>query len=266
MGEVGRGHEGFADEEGADAGGGHALDVRLGFDAGLGDEDLLVFDELGEADGRGEVGGEGAEVAVVDAQEGVGAEGEADGGADAEEGVHFVDFDEGGEAEFGGEDLEVDHEGVGEDFGDEEDGVGAGGFGFVDLVGVDDEVFAEDGKGDGGLDLGDVFEFSVKVLFIGENGESIGAGGVIGLRDGDGVEVFDEGAGGRRGFFDFRDDVDEAIGLFGEGGEEVAWGGGVGGALLEFGEGDGGFGGGDLGLFCLDDLLQDIGDGHRVIS
>jgi hypothetical protein len=29
-------------------------------------------------------------------------------------------------------------------------------------------------------------------------------------------------------------------------------------------EGEGGFGGGDLGLFCLDDLLQDIGDGHRV--
>ena len=101
------------------------MDVGLGFDAGLGDEDLFVFDEFGEAEGGVEVGVEGFEVAVVDAEEAVGAHGDSDDGADAEEAVEFVDFDEGGEAEFGGEDLQVEDHGVGEDFGDEEDGVGA---------------------------------------------------------------------------------------------------------------------------------------------
>jgi len=61
------------------------------------------------------------------------------------EAVHLVDFDEGGEMQFGGENLQVDHHGVGEDFGDE-DGIGPAA-GFVDLIGVDDEVFAENGRG-----------------------------------------------------------------------------------------------------------------------
>ena len=67
------------------AGGGHMLDVRFVFDARLGDEDLLVFDEFRQANRRGKVGGEGAQVAVVDAQKRVAAHGDADDGADAQQ-------------------------------------------------------------------------------------------------------------------------------------------------------------------------------------
>jgi len=42
-----------------------------------------------------------------------------------------------------------------EAFGDEEDGVGLDCAGLGDLVGVDDEVFAEDGEFDGLFDLVD---------------------------------------------------------------------------------------------------------------
>lgn len=57
-----------------------------------------------------------------------------------------MDFEEGGHVE--GADLcdEVGDLAVGEAFGDEEDGVGVDGSGLGDLVGLDDEVLAEDGE------------------------------------------------------------------------------------------------------------------------
>ncbi len=42
---------------------------------------------------------------------------------------------------------EISDLGVVETFGDEEDGVGFDGPGLGDLVGMDDEIFAEDGEG-----------------------------------------------------------------------------------------------------------------------
>lgn len=172
-------HEVLADEDDGDASAAEASEVGGGADAGFADEEAWVVDEFGEPEGVGEVDAHGGEVAVVDAEEGVGGVGEADVGLDAEEFVEPVDFEEDGHAELLGEDEEVDEVGLAEAFGDEEDGIGAGGAALVDLPGVEDEVFAEDGEGDGVADASDEGEVAGKERRIGEAGDRRGAVGVI---------------------------------------------------------------------------------------
>ena len=76
-----RAHEGFADEDGADAGGADAADVLRGLDAAFADADDVVGDFLGQFLGGGEIDLEGFQVAVVDADE---------VGAEFERAVHFA--------------------------------------------------------------------------------------------------------------------------------------------------------------------------------
>lgn len=201
-------HEGFSDEDGAHTCVSEFCDVLGGCDAAFADEDSAIFDELGQSEGVSEIGFEGAQVPVVDTEEAILLMGEADDVvADADEVLHVMHFEEDCEVEFDGEDLEVDDLGGIEAFGDEEDGVGACGASFIDLVGIDDEVFAEDGQVDDLADGLEVFEFSLEVLFVGKHAEGIGAGGGIGFCDEDGVEVlaYEACAGG--GLFYFGDEV-----------------------------------------------------------
>ena len=188
-----------------------------------------------------EVGGHGAEVAIVDAEQAVAGVGEADVGADAEQGVDVVDFDEGGELQLGGEDEQVDELALGETICDEEDGVGAVDAGFVELIGVDDEILAEDGEWDFGADLLEVGQFALEVFPIGETTDGDGAGVVVLAGDGDGVEVFADESGGGAGLFDFGDDVDVGV-LGGDGFEEVTGPGALFCLIDEGIDGDGGFG------------------------
>lgn len=107
---------------------------------------------------------------------------------DAEVVFGVVELEERGHVEFVGEDEEVDEFGEVEALADEEDGVGAGGAGFVDLVLVEDEVFAEDGECGGVFDALDVGEVSGEEAFVGEAGDGGGAGVLVGGGDGGGVE------------------------------------------------------------------------------
>src|SRR6185295_1644582 len=156
-------HEGFADEEGAGAGAAEAAGVGGGADARFDDAGLGAAEEREEAFGGGEVHLEGAEVAVVDADQG--------GAVDALELLFIVDLDEGAQVEGGGEVEAADEEVAVEGGGDEEDEVGAGGAGLEELVLVDDEVLAEDGDVDGGADSAEVIERAAEAGAVGEDGD-----------------------------------------------------------------------------------------------
>ena len=60
---------------------------------------------------------------------------------------------------------------VGERSDDEQDGVGAGGAGFENLEGIEDEVLAQAGNGDGCGSEGEILERALEELFVGEHGE-----------------------------------------------------------------------------------------------
>jgi len=238
-------HEGFADEDGVGTGVEDALGVVHGLDAGLGDEEDGLGDLFGESFGGGEIDGEGFEVAVVDADE---------VGAEFEGAFHFgevVDLDEDIELEGLGDVVEVAEGVVVEAGDDEEDGVGAGDDGFVDLDLVDDEVLTQQRDGGALGDAGEVGEGALEEFFVGEDGH--GAGATVDVHAGlfEGIEVGVDDAGGGGGLFDFGDDA-ELVGTAVEGGAEAAELVALEGGGAEFrGAGEEGF---HLGAFVGDDF------------
>lgn len=165
---VGGAHEVFADECDVEAGVTEGLEVLAGFDSRFGDEVDVWWDAWFEFDGVVEVGGHGGEVSVVDAEEDAFVWGGFEDGEDALKVCLGVDFEEGGHVEFVDLFDERGDLGVCEALGDEEDGVGLDGAGLGDLVGVDDEVFAEDWEIDGLFDLGDEVWVASEELLVGE--------------------------------------------------------------------------------------------------
>ena len=119
-----------------------------------------------------------------------------------------MDFDEDVELEGPCGVVEVLESVVVEAGDDEEDGIGAGDDGFVDLDFMDHEVFAE--KRDGGAlgDLGEVGEGALEEFFVGEDGHAAGAAVDVHAGLFEGIEVWIDDAGGGGGFFDFSDDTE----------------------------------------------------------
>ncbi len=160
----------FADEEVVDAGVAQAGDVVGSFDAALGDDRAAGRDQGGQALGDREVGAQRAEVAVVDADQ---------GGVAPQRAVELgfvVYLDEDFEAQRAGLGGELGQLSAGESGGDEKDAVRTCEAGFDDLVGIQDEVLAEDGqrnRGACGLQVG---EGALELGVLGENGEAGGAG------------------------------------------------------------------------------------------
>jgi len=89
-----------------------------------------------------------------------------------------VDLEEDPEVVLGGAVEALCEGGIIQAFGDEEDGVCAEGAGLGDLIGVDDEVFAEDGEGGVWFDAGDEGGVACEVFFVCEarNGRCAGHG------------------------------------------------------------------------------------------
>lgn len=162
----------------------------------------MVGDFFGELFGGGEVGGEGFEVAVINADE---------VGSEVEGGFHFgevVDFDEDVELDFFGDFVEFGELVFFEGGDDEEDGVSAGDAGFVDLAFVAGEVFTEEGDGGDFRDVDEVGEVALEVFFIGEDGHAGGSAVDVSFGLAEGVEIGIDDAGGGGGFFDFGDDAE----------------------------------------------------------
>ena len=103
--------------------------------------------------------------------------------ADAHQVVEVVHLDQAGHVQLGGQDLQVDQLAGLEALGDQQDRIGAGGAGLVDLPGVDDEILAQDGQLHRVADRLDVLELALEILLVGQDAEGVGAGGFVGLGD-----------------------------------------------------------------------------------
>lgn len=194
------------------------MEIVVGADAGLADEDRAVWDLVGQCDGVADVGVHPRQVAVVDAQEtrcwGCGL----DNGEDPAEVLGRVDLDKGRHPLIMGYIDAYFQEGGVETLGDEKDGVGAGGTAFEDLPRVDDEVFAEDWEVGGVFDGIEERELAAEGGLVceatdgGRSGVGVGPGdaGWVEARAGVGVGrvVFgsDEAGGGALAF-DLGDDA-----------------------------------------------------------
>lgn len=180
-------------------------------DAAFADGDDVAGKLRDEALAEGEVGFEDGEVAVVDAD---------DGGAVGDGAFEFgfvMNFEQRVEASGVGGGMEDADFVIGEGANDDEDGAGAGFAGLEHLDRVDHEILAEAGARGGrvaevGGDAAEVVERAAEVFFVGEDGEGVGAGGLValGLLEGGGAG-FDV-AGGRRAALDFGDDGEGAVG------------------------------------------------------
>ena len=89
-------------------------------------------------------------------------------GTNGEEGFNVVDFEERGHLEFGGEDEKVDEAMNFEALSDEKNGIGTGGTCFVDLIFVDDEIFAKYGEVYRGSDLLNIGKVALEIGLVGE--------------------------------------------------------------------------------------------------
>ena len=112
---------------------------------------------------------EGGEIAVVDAdQVRAGIDGDVEFAA-------VVNFDESAEAIARGGLAEVANLARGEDGGDQQDGIGAVCRGLQDLRGVDGEILAQDGEGDGGAGGFEIGQAALEKCLVGEHAESAAA-------------------------------------------------------------------------------------------
>ena len=127
--------------------------------------------------------------------------------------------------------AQVAERGVGVGGDDEQNGVGANGAGFEDLKRVEDEVLAQAGNVDDVGRLLEVGERALKELFVGEDRQRGGAGGLEGAGQGCGIKVAADEPFGGRGFFDFGDDRGPVDGGGTKSGGKAAGGMGGGSAL-----------------------------------
>ena len=105
------------------------------------------------------------------------------------------------------------HLGIGERGGDQQNGVGAMGARFDDLVLVDREVLAQAGKRDGfRCDL-EVAQSALKIRLVGEYGKRRRAAGRIARGEPRNIEFGADQPFGGRGFLDFGDDGRAGLGF-----------------------------------------------------
>ena len=159
----------FADQERGVTGVQQTMDVDGRVDAAFGD-----FQDVGghhgcEIEGGFEPHFEGAEIAVVDAD---------DLRAGVERCAEFfrvVDFHERVHSILPGQLAEVAHFACGEDGGDQEDGVSSVGCGFDDVERRNGEVFSDGGQCDSGTRSGEIVETALEKVAVGEDREGGGS-------------------------------------------------------------------------------------------
>ena len=199
-------HEGFADEETAEAGGTQAADGFGVGDAAFGNKErgcrsVGGFAQLpGYPEGVFYIGDEGAEVAVVDTHH-------VDLLIYIGEFRRAVDFEQYLQPEFvglGGEGATLLRTEAG---GNEQHCIGTYNAGLQKLILVDDEVFTQDRDVDQRACCTDVTQSSAEELFIREDGESGSSGCFISRRDEVGLCTFLDPALGRGTAFELGNDA-----------------------------------------------------------
>lgn len=200
-GDIATPHKAFADKDGIAAAGKNPARVGSGFEAAFADEDHVVRDLLAECFCGGNIDFEGRQIAVVNTEEAC---------ASIESALELLPtmyFHQGIDLTRFGDFQQVLERRLLEGGDDEQDCIGAGDDGFVDLDFVQDEILAQDWEPDLGADLGEVREAAVEELLVGEHGDGVGAGLFVGARHGDGIEVGRDDARGGAGFFHLGDEA-----------------------------------------------------------
>ena len=169
--------------------------VGVGGEARLGDRDALIRNEADQFERGFQTNLEGAQVAVVDADDA------SFGGQGAIQLLGGVDFDERLHAELTAKSYQLAQRTVVQRGNDEEKTVGIIGAGFPDLPRIEDKVLAQDRLRDFFARVAHVFKRTAEEFGLGENRERSGAGGSKGSSQRNWVErIADDSAGGRRWF------------------------------------------------------------------
>ena len=175
---------------------------------------------------------------------------------------HIMHFEQRGETELNGQDLEVHDLRLGEALGDQQDGIGAGRAALPDLPRIHDEVLAQHGQRHMLADLLDELQASAEVGLIGEAADRRRTRGVIACGDVHGIEVGTNEPSRRALALHLGDDArshGRALGHHGL--EEVAWRRHAGHALAKQLEWRMLHALGHFGSLPVHDLLQRVG-GH----
>ena len=222
--------------------------VGGGLDAALADQQAALADHRRQAAGGLQVDLERAQVAVVDAEDAGGrVEGDFDLG-------FVVDFDQGLEAAGVGRVEQAPVVVATQGRHDEEDGIGAGHHGFVDLGLVHDEVLAQHRDVHRLADAGHEVEVAVEEAFVGQHRDRAGPGGRIAHRLRDRVDARRDHPGRGRGPLDLGDQAQSERRVPRQGAVQRAEAGTAGGGGAQF------VGArhhrGDLGALVGDDFSQ----------
>ena len=192
-GDVGLAHEAFADEEGVHAGLGQPLQVGVAGDAAFGDDDAVLRHARGEPLGRLQRGGEGLEVAVVDADQ------PAVERQRAVELLLVVHLGDGVHAPRVGVGAQRAGHHVVDGGHDDQDAVGAQRARLRHLVAVEHEVLAQRGQLGGGARLRQMLGRALEGGAVGEHGQARRAARRVGLGERGRIEVgADQALGGAR--------------------------------------------------------------------
>ena len=148
-----------------------------------------------------------------------------------------------------------------ETLGDQQHGVGPGDSRLQDLVGIEDEILAQQRQIDGRADLAQIVETALEMRPVGQHADAGGPVLLVDLGDLDGVEVGAEDAPRGAGLLHFGDEADGAAA--GQGGVEIANRRGVGQLPSQLVLGDVGSGRGDFTPLLGNDLVKE--GGHRRI-
>ena len=166
--------KGLADERGVEAERAPAADRRGVADAGFGDDEAVVRDQLAQARGPLRIHGERAQVAVVDADHaGAGGEGRLDL-------AFVVRLDERLEPELERAVDQARERAPRVEHGEQQDRVGAGGAQEVELARVDDELLGEHRQGDGGAHGGEVVHGPAEPVGLAQDGDGGRTTGLVG--------------------------------------------------------------------------------------
>ena len=166
-------HQMFAHEDDMHADCSEIGEVLRGLDPGFGDQPrsgLAGLHTVGKLGGMGEIGLHLGEVTIIDPQQHPPMSRGVDEGEDPLKIRSAMGFEQDTEIEPIRQIEHLDDLGIVEAFGDQKDGIGAMGAGFEDLIRIEDEILAENGKIDALFDSVDEGEMPAEEFFVREAG------------------------------------------------------------------------------------------------
>ena len=242
--------------------GGQAAQILGVPDAALGDQEAVGRHQGGQFLGGREIGGQRAEIAVVDADQRC---------LQTQSAVEFafvVDLHQHVHAQIAGQRFQFPRRGVGQAGHDEQDAIGAHGAALEHLPRVEDEILAQHGQSDGGAGGAQMLGGALEERLIGQHRQAGGAAFRIGASQRGRVEIGPDQSAGGRGLLDFRDQSVLAAdgGILQRGAETARLIGAMGDGLTQRLDRRFGLAGGEFHARVGADAQQHVGNGGGVVG